>query len=266
MAFWQMIDLVKFLSKVAKTDHSTAYCFALITPDKERTFAVYSKITSEIDHGFINYDAIKNSKMFYTDASNLGCYNKDEVTDRALDLAKINGVDTIFNLNNNYFVEKNREAIIKLLSKIDIIVGGEEEVKNLFNKCSLDEAIQMCIKHSKVAVIPQGAKGATIATKDKVMKFPSVVNPERIVDLNGAGDGFIAGFLFGQSTGHTLEDSAGIGMKTAAQIIYQKGARPKEPLKDLVMDTQASKKVDKATSWRDYIAGRPRDELSCCIS
>ena len=58
---------VDFLSPfLTNSPKHTALCFTFITPDKNRTFAVFSNISSEITDDFVNYEAIKNSKIFVT--------------------------------------------------------------------------------------------------------------------------------------------------------------------------------------------------------
>lgn len=228
---------VKFLSPFTQDKSArTARCFTFITPDKDRTFAVSASITSEISDWYIDYEAIKESKVFYTDASNLshgGAQSK--VTNKAMDVAIANGTIIAFSLNNNHYVEKYRDEIISLLPKVSIFISSEKEAKNLFKVSNIDEALNRYLKYVKVAVITQGKKGAVIATKDSKFTVKSVADDRKIIDLNGAGDGFTAGFLYGYTHNYTLKDAATLGSKTAAEIIYQVGARPQENLKDKIL-------------------------------
>ncbi len=228
---------VEFLSLFTE-DQSlhTARCFTFITSDRERTFAVAAEITSEINDWFINYNAIKNSKVFYTDASNLNHGgNQSKVTVKSIDIAKANNVSVAFGLNNNHYVETYRDEIISLLPKVDIFFGSEKEAKNLFKVKTVDKAIDQYLKYVKIAVITLGKKGAVIATKDQKIYVASAVDDKKIVDLNGAGDGFTAGFLYGYTHGYDLEKSGKLASQTAAEIIYQIGARPKNNLKQALL-------------------------------
>lgn len=232
-------EKVDYLSPYAVNSlQSTARCFTFITPDKDRTFAVSADIIREINDNFIDYNAIENSKVFYTDASNLNHDGvQSEITIKALNIAKNNNTITAFNLNNNYYIENYREEIISLLPQIDIIMGGEKEAKNLFQLNGLDEVINKYLDHAKIVVITQGKAGAIIATKDSRIHVPIIkVKEEYIIDLNGAGDGFAAGFLYGYTHGYSLAGSGNIAAKTAAQIISQVGARPSKSLKEDVLN------------------------------
>ena len=53
------------------------------------------------------------------------------------------------------------------------------------------------------------------------------------VDATGAGDQFAAGFLFGLSTGRSLEVSGRMGCLAAGEVIGHFGARPEANLRDL---------------------------------
>jgi sugar/nucleoside kinase (ribokinase family) len=53
------------------------------------------------------------------------------------------------------------------------------------------------------------------------------------VDATGAGDQFAAGFLFGLSTGRSLETAGRMGCVAASEVISHFGARPEANLRDL---------------------------------
>lgn len=230
---------VAYLSKINNDPTKrTALCLTFITPDKERTFAVYSDLTEEIDESYINFDAIKSSKVFYTDASNLdGGKNKSKITNKAIEIAKKHKTKIAFNLNNNHYVETHRNEIIKLLKNIDIFVGSRAEVENLYGVKTLDAVIEKVLETSEIAVITSGKNGAVIATKDKKIEVPTqVTDQNKIKDLNGAGDAFIAGFLYGYTRGFSIEKSGEIAAKAAAEIIYNIGARPNHNLAKVVLE------------------------------
>jgi sugar/nucleoside kinase (ribokinase family) len=230
-------EKVDYLSIFAPKESNmrTARCFTFITPDKDRTFLVSAEISKKINDSFVDYNSIKNSKVFYTDASNLSKDGAAEVILKAIDIARSNDTKVAFNLNNNYYVEKYREQIIDLLPKIDIFMGSEKEALNLFKSESVDQAISEYLKTTKIVVITLGKRGAIIATDQVRLHIPIVNKREEIKDLNGAGDGFVAGFLYGYTNRYTLKESGDIAAKTAAQIIYQVGARPRKSLKNKVL-------------------------------
>ena len=230
---------VDFLSPFTK-DKSlrTARCFTFITPDKDRTFAVSDSIAKKMDDSFVNYDVIQNSKVFFTDASNLNNKgNQNRITKKAIIIAKKSRTEVAFNLNNNHYIETYRNEIIELLPSIDIIFGSHIEAANLFKTDTLDRTISKYLEYVKIVIITLGKEGAVIATKEKRIHIPAVIkDPKKIIDLNGAGDGFTAGFLYGYTHNYGLYESGVLASKTASRIIRQTGARATKSLKQAVLD------------------------------
>ena len=226
---------VEFLSPLLSSNEgSTALCITFITPDKDRTFAVDASISKKIDNIFVDFSAIAKAKLFYTDASNLdGNKNKSQIVLKALKTSKENDVETVFNLNNNYFVNTHRDEIISLLPQIDILIGSEKSFDNLFRAENIDLAIDEALKKVEIVVVTLGRRGAIIANRSFRAHVKTKAQKDRIIDTTGAGDAFAAGFLFARSRGKNLKDSAEFGSLVAAQALYLKGGRPKNSLKYL---------------------------------
>lgn len=219
----------------------TGRCFTFITPDKERTFAVAASLIKHIDDEYVNYDYIAKAKIFYTDASNLNNGgNQSKITLKAIDFAKNNNTQVAFNLNNNYYVQKNREEILKLLPKVDIFFASEKDAMSLFQAKDLEEALEKYRKYVKIAVITRGKDGALIVKGTQQIHVAAQADHTKIIDLNGAGDGFTGGFLYAYTQGYEIEKIGEIAAKTATAIIYQIGARPQESLKNIVLKNSRS--------------------------
>lgn len=227
-------EKVAYLSKLSYySDKSTALCFTFITPDKDRTFAVSADLTYEMNESYINFDSIKQSKVFYTDSSNIDDGGvRSKIINKAFSIAKENSTTIAFNLNNKYYIEKHRDEIIKLLQEVDILFAGISEAELLFKVGTLDEVISEGLRYAKTLVITMGKAGAIIVNKNQRIYIPTQGEQDKIVDLNGAGDAFAAGFLYGITQGYDYKKSGEIAAKTASVIITQVGARPKTKLSE----------------------------------
>lgn len=74
----------------------------------------------------------------------------------------------------------------------------------------------------KVVVVTQGAQGSM--AYDGNILYRQGITPCTVVDTMGAGDSFIAGFLFGILRGDSIQDSMALGAKTSSETIGYQGA------------------------------------------
>ena len=97
--------------------------------------------------------------------------------------------------------------------------------------CAL--AIEAVEKKVETLVVTRSEHGAVAAQNGARAHVPA--EPVgKVVDTTGAGDLFAAGFLYGQTSGRSLEDSLRIGAIAAAEVISHYGARPEADLRALV--------------------------------
>jgi sugar/nucleoside kinase (ribokinase family) len=222
---------VTMLSPVAKSGPGTATCLTFITPDGERSFVVYVGIAADMSEPYINYTSLKDAKVLYTEGSVWDHNGKRaQAVIKAIKQAKATDVKIAFNLHNEFYISQYREEFKKILPLVDIVMSNENEAKELFGTSDLNYVINEYRKYVDVAIITQAANGALIVTKDDVMHIPALAKREDIIDTNGAGDAFAAGFLYGYTHGESLQKSGEIGAQAAAEIIKQEGARPQTSL------------------------------------
>ncbi|AJE43534.1 adenosine kinase [Streptomyces nodosus] len=69
---------------------------------------------------------------------------------------------------------------------------------------------------AQVVVATAGAEGAHLLADDELIRVPAVTPPAPVVDSNGAGDAFAAGFLFGRLSGEPLRRCALYGAVAGA--------------------------------------------------
>ena len=99
-------------------------------------------------------------------------------------------------------------------------------MKNVFEKC-----FKKLSPRDRLFVITDGSKGVLVSKydykKDKVdfilQSFPCVMKTEEIVDLNGAGDSFLGGFLSQFIKGSSLYSCCRAGNDAASVILKNVG-------------------------------------------
>ena len=75
----------------------------------------------------------------------------------------------------------------------------------------------------RVAVVTQGASPTIIATGGVVTHRVEVPAVAKIVDVNGAGDAFVGGFLAALAHGKDVEHAAKVGTWAAGIVIQRSG-------------------------------------------
>jgi sugar/nucleoside kinase (ribokinase family) len=108
-----------------------------------------------------------------------------------------------------------REVLLDSLKYIDCYLPNEDEIKQLTDKGSLDEALDITIsKGAKLVVVKMGAQGCRIRTKDR----DQIIEGFRVNSITtvGAGDAFNAGFITQYLRGFSLEESAKFANAVAA--------------------------------------------------
>jgi adenosine kinase len=150
---------------------------------------------------------------------------------------KIKKKIVILTLGSVDTVEKNYDKVIELINCSDLVVGNMEELETLLGEKGLkDEDIfeklsKKLVSKSRLFVVTNGKKGVILAkynykkgNMDFVLhSFPSQVKNEEIVDLNGAGDAFLGGFLSQYMQGKSFEACCKAGNDVAGVIIRNIG-------------------------------------------
>ena len=143
----------------------------------------------------------------------------------------------ILTLSAVFMVQAHYDKILEMCNFVDMIVGNMEELevfsgakgenyKNVFEKC-----FKKLSPRDRLFVITDGSKGVLVSKydykKDKVdfilQSFPCVMKTEEIVDLNGAGDSFLGGFLSQFIKGSSLYSCCRAGNDAASVILKNVG-------------------------------------------
>ena len=120
-----------------------------------------------------------------------------------------------------------RENLIDILSKSDILIGNNHEIKQIKDKSGLSE--KSILEHVKAIIITQGFEGSELASTDENNKIQKIhipiATPIKIEDTTGAGDGYRAGILTGLVLNMTLLDSCKLGAIIGSFVVETIGAQ-----------------------------------------
>jgi sugar/nucleoside kinase (ribokinase family) len=202
------------------SSRETGRAVALITPDSERTFATYLGAAIELDADHLRKDVFNKYDYFHIEGY---LVQNHQLIEKAVILAKENGLMVSLDLSSYNVVESNLEFLHGIIVKyVDIVFANEEEAK-AFTGMEPDAAVQEISKFCKVAVVKTGSKGSIIRSGDETIGI-GVINVSS-VDTTGAGDLYAAGFLYGHSNGLSLKECGEIGALLSGNVIEVMGAK-----------------------------------------
>jgi sugar/nucleoside kinase (ribokinase family) len=108
----------------------------------------------------------------------------------------------------NYWIDHSRDALVRVLRKVDIVSVNEGEARQLCETFSIVRAAREILALGpRVLVVKRGEHGATLFTRTSSFWAPAYPC-EEVVDPTGAGDTFAGGFLGYLAECGALDDSA----------------------------------------------------------
>lgn len=203
-----------------KTDGISGSCTVLISPDGERSMGTFLGPAPTITPDEIREDILSRYQCIYIEGYLL--VNEDLVRS-TMQKAKRLGLKVALDLSNFNIVNAFRELLGEIVPQyVDILFSNESEAE-AFTGLQAQEAVRALSRQVDISLVTLGKEGALVGSKGEVIAVAA--EGGRPVDTTGAGDHFAAGFLYGQSVGATLEQSARIGSLLAGHIIEVVGAR-----------------------------------------
>ncbi len=116
------------------------------------------------------------------------------------------------------------EDLGRILKYVDFILPNEGEAAMLTGEEDPRRNAQLLVgAGAGCAVIKCGEKGCIIQTKDKCTEIPAFP-VAKVADSTGAGDSFVAGFLYGLSRGFSVEQCGSFGNAVASCTVEALGA------------------------------------------
>ena len=111
----------------------------------------------------------------------------------------------------NFWIESQKEALIKVLSKVNCLIINEAELRQLTKTHNVVKAGQMVRQWGpQLVVIKRGEYGALLFNQEEAFSLPGLPLTE-VKDPTGAGDSFAGGFLgYLASQGKTSPDRSAL--------------------------------------------------------
>ena len=199
----------------------------------------------------IDPDFIKRSKCVVVTGTHFSSKQVSEASFQAINYAKNNNVLVGFDIDyrpnlwslgghgdgESRFEESKvvTSHVQKIISHCDLIVGTEEEWHIAGGTQDTLKALRICRELTQAIIVcKRGAMGCTVFP-DAIINWDSgisvKVNKIEIFNVLGAGDGFMAGFLYGWLNDQSLELCAKYANACGALAVSRHGCAPAYPSK-----------------------------------
>ena len=208
-----------------------------VDAEGERCIYMFPNVTGKISvYQVLNRFAphIQQAKHFHTEASQLPIAPVRE----AMKVARDAGVRVIFDLDvsPDYFCQMGlgtQEELAASLKFVDVLKPCKAAATEFTGETDYERmARKLLAMGPKVVAITMGAKGCTIATKDKVAQIPAV--NVKAADTTGAGDAFMGGLSYALLQGWEAERAGTFANACASLCCTKVGARAMSKLSDVV--------------------------------
>lgn len=212
-------------------DCDTQIIFILLTSDGARSFAAH------YDRDILpDLSLLQQSEAHYLSINGFA-FHHTAYANGILSLCKkdsFSGQELIFCPNDVSVINDCNAMCHEYYKACSHIIMNDVEAKTLLSIGSHDALIETLQKDKKSGALTYGENGAYVFTPDNVLHVPSCFDPKNLVDSNGAGDAFSAGYIHGLLNGFSLEKTGQIASVCAASILGVTGARAPHDLASLI--------------------------------
>lgn len=199
-----------------------------ITPDRERTFMSFSKVATSFTFADYDTDLLNTTHFLYLDGYCLVSKSTPQSFVEAANAVRHRGGHVTFNIGDIEYYKTQKDDITAILNSCDSVICNANEARVMFG--DNDDLSILARKMSEqflFGAITDGENGAIVFHNKIIAHVPAItIPPSALVDTNGAGDHFSAGFIYGLMNGYNLEHSGRLGTLCSADCITHAGARP----------------------------------------
>ena len=204
---------------------STGASIILITPDSERTMCTYLGISSHLSESDINENNIEGNSLIFLEGYLWDKGISEKMFKRAINIAKKNKVKIAMSLSDIFCVTRHKEDFNNLLKNdLDILIGNENEIRELTSKKNLLDSISQLKELNKLIIITRSENGSVAIKNNEIVNCDST-KVDKVLDLTGAGDLFAAGFLKEYLEKSEIKKCLMTGAVLASKVIQKIGAR-----------------------------------------
>lgn len=212
------------------TESQSTFLFAVVTPDRERSFLSNHGASHYISGADIHEEWFTPETSLIIDGYMLMSDGGPDAMFTAIDYAKKHGSEIIFMPCSLTVILEKGDTVAEIMKSAKAIICNEDEALAI----TKTDDITDITKHFEWGVVTLGARGAYYFTGDTNGVIPLPEIPDNVLNTNGAGDNFAGGCLYGLHHGMSIENAVKLGQLCAIHVIQRPGARCATDLTNLL--------------------------------
>jgi sugar/nucleoside kinase (ribokinase family) len=193
-----------------------------VTPDAQRTMRTCLGAAMTLSPDEISKDDFKGVKHAHIEGYLV--FNQD-LCEAVLNAARAAGCTISLDLSSFEVVNATRSWMFSQFGKgIDVVFANEDEIRALYPGTTegFEALTRKLASLGVIAAVKLGRDGSWIAKGDELHRIAPVVLTD-VVDTNGAGDAWAAGFLYGYVKGFPLSQCGAIASILGAETVRHLG-------------------------------------------
>ncbi len=209
-------------SRFKSAAQPNARSMIMVTPDAQRTMRTCLGAAMTLAPGEVSAADFAGCRHAHIEG--YLAFNQ-ALADAVLTSARAAGCTTSLDLASFEVVGASRDWLFGQFRRgIDIVFANEDEIRALFQDTTSDFATlaQRLAGHGVLAAVKVGRDGAWIAQGAALHQI-APVPATHVVDTNGAGDAWAAGFLFAHLRGWSLPDAGALASLLGSETVTHMG-------------------------------------------
>jgi sugar/nucleoside kinase (ribokinase family) len=201
---------------------ANARCLALVTPDAQRTMRTCLGVAMTLSPSEISVEDFRGVRHAHIEGYLV--FNQ-ELCEAVLNAARAAGCTISLDLSAFEVVNAKRDWMFGQFGRgIDIVFANEDEIRALYpdRKGDYETLARELAAHGVIAAVKMGRDGAWIARGNEIHRNPPI-HLSDVIDTNGAGDAWAAGFLSGYLRGRPLDECGEIASIMGSETVRHLG-------------------------------------------
>jgi sugar/nucleoside kinase (ribokinase family) len=201
---------------------ANARCLALVTPDAQRTMRTHLGAAMTLSPSEISPEDFRGARHAHIEGYLV--FNQ-HLCEAVLSAARTAGCTISLDLSSFEVVNAARDWMLHQFGHgIDVVFANEDEIRALFPNRGADyrELARELAGHDVIAAVKMGKEGSWIAQGEEIHRMDPI-HLEDVVDTNGAGDAWAAGFLYGFVGNRPLHECGAFASVMGAETVRHLG-------------------------------------------